>query len=288
MLAYSGLRAGARMAAVAAALVFCAGGTLARAPIQVPQAAQESPETTGDIEIPPFSLAAFPPANAPIAIPPARVDRGPFGLAAADTGSYTARWRLLQPAIQIERKILAFCRSSPDTCPAAAAKFGAIVEAARARSGLARIGEINRAVNLTIRPVSDLTQYGVPDVWASPLMTFSSGAGDCEDYAIAKYVALLEAGLPREDLRLIVVYNRPVHEQHMVAAAKVDGRWVVLDNRTMRLIADADIADLAPLAMLDTTEPSPSIAAAPAPQASEASAGIPAETRDVAGVSAEL
>jgi predicted transglutaminase-like cysteine proteinase len=288
MLAYSGLRAGARMTAVAAALVFCAGGTLARAPIQAPQAALEAHEGTGDIEIPPVSLATVASASAAIAIPPARVDRGPFGLAASDNGSYTARWRLLQPAIQIERQILALCRSSPDTCPKAAAKFGAIVEAASARSGLARIGEINRAVNLAIRPVSDFTQYGVPDVWASPLMTFSSGAGDCEDYAIAKYVALLEAGLPREDLRLIVVYNRPAHEHHMVAAVRVDAHWLILDNRTMRLIADADIADLAPLAMLDTAEPTPSIATVPAPPTSQASAGGPVEISDADGLNVEL
>src|SRR3954468_17212031 len=99
MLAYSGLGAGARMAAVVGALVFCAGGTLARAPIQVPQAALETPEPTGHIEIPPVKLAVFAPAASSIAIPPARVDRGPFGLAAADRGNYTARWRLLQPAI---------------------------------------------------------------------------------------------------------------------------------------------------------------------------------------------
>lgn len=282
MLARSSLRAGARITAVAAAMVFCAGGTLARAPSQVPQAALQAPKPAGHVEIPPAHLVAFAPANSPIAMPPAKVDRGPFGLAASDNGSYNARWRLLQPAIRIERKILSFCRSSPDTCPEAAAQFGAIIEAARGHSGLARIGEINRAVNLAIRPISDLTQYGVPDVWASPLMTFSSGAGDCEDYAIAKYVALLEAGLPREDLRLIVVYNRPVHEQHMVAAAHIDGHWLILDNRTMRLIADADIIDLAPLAMLDTTEPSAPIAAAPA------RVEMSAESRDVAGIGAEL
>jgi hypothetical protein len=119
-------------------------------------------------------------------------------------------------------------------------------------------------------------------------MTFSSAAGDCEDYAIAKYVALLEAGLPREDLRLIVVYNRAAHELHMVAAAHVDEHWLILDNRTMRLIADADITELAPLAMLDTAEPTAPIAAAPASRAREASAGVMSESQDVADISAEL
>jgi len=52
----------------------------------------------------------------------------------------------------------------------------------------------------------------------------------------------------------------------MVAAARIEGRWLILDNRTMRLIADADIGDLTPLALLDGAAPAPAIAAAPVPQ----------------------
>src|SRR5262249_32179608 len=187
--------------------------TLARAPSQAGLAALE-PANEPSIDNSPIHLAAIPPpAVQPVlpTTPAAPIGSGPFGLARPDTGSYSARWRLLQPAIRIERQILALCRSNPGACPAAAAKFEAIIEAARVRPGLARVGEINRAINLAIRPVSDLLQYGVPDIWASPLMTFGSGAGDCEDYAIAKYVALIEAGLPQQDVRLIVVENRPVH-----------------------------------------------------------------------------
>jgi len=267
MLARSkGWAAAARMTAVVVAMVICAGTTLARAPsADVPPA---------DPKAKPRQLAALAPADLPFApalTPPAApVTPGPFGLTAADHGSYAARWQLLQPSIRIERQILALCRSNPAACPAAAAKFEAIVESARARGGLARIGEVNRAVNLSIRPESDQAQYGVPDVWASPLMTFGSGAGDCEDYAIAKYVALIEAGVAAEDLRLVVVYNRPAHEQHMVAAARVEGRWLILDNRTMRMVADDEVADLSPLAMLDGVDPLP--AAAPNPEPAEASA----------------
>ncbi len=253
-------RAAARMTIVVVAMAICAGSTLARAPSDV----EAAPPVNR-----PSPLAALEPLSLPVPRPAAPAEPGPFGLVTADAGSYAARWRILQPAIRVERQILALCRANPAACPTAAAKFGAIVEAARARDGLARIGEINRAVNLAIRPLDDLVQYGEPDIWASPLMTFGSGAGDCEDYAIAKYVALLEAGLAREDVRLIVVYNRPAHEQHMVAAARLDGRWLILDNRTMRLAADTEVADLAPLAMLDGADPA---LPAPAPQPAEARA----------------
>jgi predicted transglutaminase-like cysteine proteinase len=42
----------------------------------------------------------------------------------------------------------------------------------------------------------------VQDYWATPQETYARGAGDCEDFAIAKYFALLDAGLPAKQLRL--------------------------------------------------------------------------------------
>jgi predicted transglutaminase-like cysteine proteinase len=46
-------------------------------------------------------------------------------------------------------------------------------------------------VDLAIAPVSDEVQWGVPDHWSAPFETLQSGRGDCEDYAIVKYLALL-------------------------------------------------------------------------------------------------
>jgi len=287
MLARSSLRAAARMTAIAAAVVFCAGATLARAPSQV-QPAALVPAAPAVAPAHPVQVAALEPASLPITQPSVTVNLGPFGLAATDSGSFAARWHILQPVIAVERRILALCRSNPAICTAAAVKFGAIIEAARSRSGLARVGEVNRAVNLAIRPMSDLAQYGVPDIWASPLMTFGSGAGDCEDYAIAKYVALLEAGMAGDDLRLVVVYNRPAHEDHMVAAARVEGRWRILDNRTMRLVSDDEVDDYAPLAVLDGVAPAPAIAAAPSPRPAEHSGEVSAESWDVPGFTVAL
>jgi predicted transglutaminase-like cysteine proteinase len=74
-------------------------------------------------------------------------------------------------------------------------RAGQIVELGRQRAGRAQLGEINRAVNLSIRPATDWTQYGVDDFWSPPLATLEKGAGDCEDYAILKYLALRETGI---------------------------------------------------------------------------------------------
>jgi len=93
-------------------------------------------------------------------------------------------------------KTVALCRFDRARCPSAAAlRFLSIIDSARGREGLARLGEINRSINLAIRPMSDLMQYHVEDLWSSPLATLAAGAGDCEDYAIAKFVALREAAV---------------------------------------------------------------------------------------------
>ncbi|MBV9261789.1 MAG: transglutaminase-like cysteine peptidase [Pseudolabrys sp.] len=154
------------------------------------------------------------------------------------------------------------CRAAASGCPAAAAKFIAVVDAGRKLQGRARIGEINRAVNLAIRPASDLAQYGVIELWASPLTTFASGAGDCEDYAIAKYVALREAGVPERDLRLLVV--RLGNDDHAVVSARVDGEWLILDNRNMRLLTEADSGLEALYALGGAPNSVPSMTEAPA------------------------
>ncbi len=134
-------------------------------------------------------LAALTTAPA-VAERPTTTAPGPFGLAISKN-IYSARWENLQPLLRIEAKIVEMCRANADGCPAAAATFLGVVNAAKGLDGRARVGAINRAVNLAIRPQSD----GISDFWASPLTTFASGAGDCEDYAIAKYVALRQAGV---------------------------------------------------------------------------------------------
>jgi predicted transglutaminase-like cysteine proteinase len=94
--------------------------------------------------------------------------------------------------------------------------------------------------------MDDFAQYGEADVWSSPLVTFAHGAGDCEDYAIAKYVALRMAGIAAEDLRILVLVD--LHgEGHAVAAARLDGHWLILDNRRMAMIDDTNLRNYRPL-----------------------------------------
>jgi Predicted periplasmic protein len=71
-------------------------------------------------------------------------------------------------------------------------------------------------------------------------------AGDCEDYAIAKFIALRRAGLAPDDVRIVVLRDTIHGEDHAVAAARLDGRWLMLDNRRMAMVEDADVRNFRP------------------------------------------
>lgn len=178
----------------------------------------------------------------------------PFGLAVyqAPSGPLWVKWRGMDGGLVADALAVTQCRSDPGVCSPAARRFLAVVDEARGLDGRQRLGVINRAVNLAIRYTSDVAQHGVPDHWASPLATFASQQGDCEDYAIAKFLALREAGVAAEDLRLLLAHNRTANEAHAVLAARQDGRWLILDNRRMTLIDDEHSADLVPLFALDS------------------------------------
>jgi predicted transglutaminase-like cysteine proteinase len=178
----------------------------------------------------------------------------PFGLATnlLAGGGLHDKWRGVQRQLADELAQLAACESDRAGCASPEAlRFLAIVDAGRARDGRARFGEINRAINLAIRPGSDLATYGEPDVWSTPLATFARGSGDCEDYAIAKFVALAKAGVAPDDLRIVVMHDLLGGEDHAVVAARLDGHWLMLDNRRMAMIEDTDIRSFRPTFVID-------------------------------------
>lgn len=170
----------------------------------------------------------------------------PFGVFAfaISSGSLQKKWSALKHRFDDDMVQLALCDGDRDNCVSPAAlRLLAIVDQARARDGRARLGETNRAINLAIRAAND----GIDDVWSSPLATFARGVGDCEDYAIAKLAALRLAGIAPEDLRIVVVRDVRVGEEHAVVAARLDGRWLMLDNRRMAMVEDDAARSYQPL-----------------------------------------
>ena len=226
-------------------------GIDAAATMAAPLAGRATPDAVapGDTEAQ-SKLAALVAATPSV---PSPIATEPFGLETLPwfSGDIVEKWHGVAAEIHAERDVLARCREASADCPPAAQKFLAIIAAGRAETGRARIGAINRAINGAIKPTSDLAQWGVIERWSPPLETISTGRGDCEDYAIAKFVALIEAGVAPEDVKLVVVHDEAANDGHAVAAARVDGRWIVLDNRWLALLADRELPRMTPRFVID-------------------------------------
>jgi predicted transglutaminase-like cysteine proteinase len=89
------------------------------------------------------------------------------------------------------------------------------------------------------------------DHWSDPFETLLSDGGDCEDYAILKYAALLDAGISRDDVKIVILKNRFPSQDHAAVATRVDGQWLILDNKTVTLVRDTEVTRAVPEFVLD-------------------------------------
>ncbi len=110
-----------------------------------------------------------------------------------------------------------------------------LLEALRGSDPTTQLDRINRFIN-EAPYVSDRSNYDVPDYWATP-RKFLERAGDCEDFAIAKFMSLRALGWRNGDLRLVVLEDLNLGTVHAVVIAYRDGVAWVLDNQIERVVA---------------------------------------------------
>lgn len=91
------------------------------------------------------------------------------------------------------------------------------------------VAGVNDVVN-RIPYVSDANIYGQSDYWATPVEFIKNG-GDCEDFAITKYVALRALGIPEERMRILILQDMQKNIPHAVLVVYTDAGAVVLDNQ---------------------------------------------------------
>jgi len=72
----------------------------------------------------------------------------------------------------------------------------------------------------------------VNDYWQTPYQFLQQGGGDCEDFAIMKYMLLRELGWKREDMRIVVLNDTKKKTLHSVLAISLNGKAYILDNQT--------------------------------------------------------
>lgn len=106
----------------------------------------------------------------------------------------------------------------------------------RQRSPIEQLRAVNSYMN-RVRYISDRDNYGTIDYWATPRQFFARG-GDCEDYAIAKFMSLRALGWSRDRLRIVVVIDRRKRQAHAVLVAYHGGNAYVLDNQVGEVLPD--------------------------------------------------
>lgn len=118
------------------------------------------------------------------------------------------------------------------------AAWRALIQEVSAGSDADRIKRVNTFFNRQMQFADDSVVWSQPDYWATPMESLGRGAGDCEDFAIAKYFTLLQTGVVPEKLRLIYVRaktggddNAPT-QAHMVLAyyAQPSAEPLIMDN----------------------------------------------------------
>jgi predicted transglutaminase-like cysteine proteinase len=131
-------------------------------------------------------------------------------------------------------------------------EWDAMLESSKDENTLTKIKNVNDFFN-KITYKSDLSVWGIKDYWATPFEFMGVGAGDCEDYAIAKYFSLIKLGIPDEKLRITYVSykkaNSKFEQAHMVLTYyhKIGVEPVVLDNIDKTLQVASKRTDLKPV-----------------------------------------
>ena len=117
-----------------------------------------------------------------------------------------------------------FCERYAGECNVNTAQAESITLTARVWRAL---NTVNRQVNASIKPMTDLEHWGIVDRWDIP----TDGYGDCEDYQILKRKILVEKyGLPRRAMRMTVVIDEQ-GEGHAVLTVRTDEGDLILDNK---------------------------------------------------------
>lgn len=176
---------------------------------------------------------------------------GPFGLSEfvePDTGSAHIVWgnlRKLTADFQAELPRLNLCSKHPADCTVGERELESIVQETEKADGRTQIEVVNKRVNAAIRYTPDMEQWGQKDVWSLPANvnqtgSLGTGKGDCEDYALAKYLALRLVGYKPKELLMVIVHDNFVHEDHAILTVRYENHWLILDNRWDTLYDDHD------------------------------------------------
>lgn len=127
--------------------------------------------------------------------------------------------------IKIEQKYNKFARKRVEA-------WQTLIQSSQDLSDEEKLTVVNRFFNTNLLFINDQALWGIEDYWATPIQALSIGAGDCEDYSIAKYFTLKQLGVDEDKLRITYVKAIEIDQAHMVLTYFKNKRAtpLVLDN----------------------------------------------------------
>ena len=125
------------------------------------------------------------------------------------------------------------------------------VDSLRGKDRMTQIKAIHRQMNRK-RYIIDPRNWGVKDYWATPVQ-FGRKNGDCEDYAISKFMALRRLGFPNDRMRIVVLQDLNLNIAHAVLVVYYNGQRLVLDNQIRRVVPASRIRHYKPYYSLNET-----------------------------------
>lgn len=149
---------------------------------------------------------------------------------------------------------LALSRYNADTA-ATVAQWRALIDDIEVLTDEQKLARVNTFFNRLVRWRQDSDIWQQEDYWATPLETMARREGDCEDFAIAKYMTLLLAGVDVHKMRITYVKAQvggpysTVTQAHMVLAyyGASSADPLILDNMVAEIHPASRREDLKPV-----------------------------------------
>jgi len=111
--------------------------------------------------------------------------------------------------------------------------------------------EVNNLMN-EVRYIGDKKNWGKSDYWGTPVEFLTNG-GDCEDFAIAKYMSLRALGVPDQAMRVAIVKDLQKGIPHAILIVYTEDGAMVLDNQIKRMTNARDIGHYKPIFSINRT-----------------------------------
>lgn len=130
-----------------------------------------------------------------------------------------------------------------------------LINQSKKLSEIKKLNNVNQFFNM-FHYQRDNPYQGTSDAWKTPEEFIQDGAGDCEDYAIAKYFTLQALGVPMQKLRITYVKSLKFNQAHMVLAfyPDPDSEPLILDNVENKILPASQRKDLIPVYSFNTDE----------------------------------